>query len=147
MPVKKPVKKSVKKPVKKPVKKKKARTRRKHCPICKEEQPMSVMREAEPVNDLCWLLCPSCDGKFALTRQQYTKEKQPDISAAEKSNAKTYRTDRTYKIGELIYHPKLTDLGWIVDKVKAPIADCSGAIIVSFIEKGPKTLIEGYTVA
>ncbi|MFC1715896.1 hypothetical protein ACFL6S_19660 [Candidatus Poribacteria bacterium] len=108
---------------------------------------MSVMREAEDVSDLFWLLCPTCDSKFALTRQEYQKEKQPDISAAEKGNAKTYRTDRKYKIGELIYHPKLADLGWIVGKVKAPIADCSGAIVVSFIEGGQKTLIEGYAVA
>ncbi len=106
---------------------------------------MSVMREAEAVNDLYWLLCPTCNSKFALTRQDYQKNKKPDMSAAEKGNAKTYRTNRTYKIGELIYHPKLADLGWIVDKIKAPIADCSGAIIVSFVEGGSKTLIEGYT--
>ena len=135
-----PVKKS------KPIKKK-TKSKNKHCPVCKESVSMSVAREADGENDLYWLICKECESSFALTRQEYQKEKQPDISAVEKGNAKTYRTDRKYKIGELIYHSKWSDLGWVVEKSSAPIAECSGAIVVSFMDTGLKTLIEGYKVA
>ncbi len=105
---------------------------------------MSVIRKADGDDDLYWILCTACESSFALTHQAYQKEKQPDISAADKNSAKTYRTDRKYKIGELIYHPKWDDLGWVINKASTPIANCSGSIVVSFMEGGLKTLIEGY---
>jgi hypothetical protein len=129
-------------------KKKKARRRHKHCPICKEIVPMSVIREAEDEDDFYWLMCPSCDSKFALTRQQYHKGKQPDISPVEADRAKIYRTTQIYLIGQLIYHRKLDDLGVVTDKTSPPDSvDCSGVIVVSFVELGRKMLIEGYATA
>jgi uncharacterized protein YbaR (Trm112 family) len=125
----------------------KPKRRHKYCPVCKEEVAMSVMREAEDEYDMWWLLCPSCNSKFALTHREYHREKQPDISAIKENRAKIYRTSKTYSIGELLYHPKLGDVGLVVDKAAPPLINCSGAIIVSFIEAGEKTLIEGYTTA
>ena len=125
----------------------KPKRRHKYCPVCEEEVPMSVIRAAEDENDLWWLLCPSCDSKFALTRREYQREKQPDISAIEKDNARTYHTDQTYLVGELIYHPKLDDMGLVLSKDSLSSFDCSGSVTVSFMETGQKTLIEGYTVA
>ena len=127
-----------------PAAKARAKRRRKYCPVCKAEVAMSVVREAEDENDLWWLLCPTCDNKFALTRQQYQRRKRPNISAIKKKDAKTYRTDQTYSVGELIYHPKLDDIGLVLDKSPLPSVNCSGSITVSFIEGGQKTLIEGY---
>jgi hypothetical protein len=128
-----------------PVSRKESNASYKHCPVCKEEVSMSVIRKADGDDDLYWILCIACESSFALTRQAYQKEKQPDISAADKNSAKTYCTDRKYKIGELIYHPKWDDLGWVTNKATIPIANCSGSIVVSFMEGGLKTLIEGYT--
>ena len=108
---------------------------------------MSVIRETESEDDLWWLLCAACESKFALTHRQYQKEKQPDISAIERDNARVYRTDQTYTVGELLSHPKLDDMGVVVGKASSPIANCSGAIVVSFMEVGRKTLIEGYAVS
>jgi len=127
-----------------PVKKKVSKSSHKHCPVCEEEVAMSVIRKADGDDDLYWILCSACESSFALTRQAYQKEKQPDISAADKDSAKVYRTDRKYKVGELIYHPKWDDLGWVVDKASTPIANYSGSIIVSFMQVGLKKLIEGY---
>jgi hypothetical protein len=130
--------------------KKAKRTKRRHkyCPVCKEVIPMNVIREAEGEGDLYWLICTGCDGKFALTRQQYYRKKRPRISAIRKIKAKVYRTDQTYSVGELIYHRKLDDMGLVVHKGAAPgSVNCSGAIIVSFMEIGQKTLIEGYAAA
>ena len=127
-----------------PAEKKKLKRRRKYCPVCKEELSMSVMREAEDENDLWWLLCTECESKFALTHQEYQKEKRPGISAIEKEDARVYHTDQTYSVGELVYHPKLDDMGMVVDKSEPPIVNCSGSIIVSFMEIGQKMLIEGY---
>ena len=121
--------------------------RRKYCTVCKEEVSMSVIREAEDEDDLWWLLCPTCNSKFALTNTEYRKEKRPDISVIKQSNAREYHTDQTYTVGELIYHPKLDDMGMVVGKASPPIDSCSGAIIVSFVEAGQKTLIEGYAAA
>jgi hypothetical protein len=127
---------------------KKARRRKKHCPVCEEEISMTVMREAEGEDDLWWLNCPECDSRFVLTHQQYRKEKKPDISAVKASKAKEYYTNKTYKVGQIIHHTKLDDVGIVTDKVSAPsTVDCSGSIMVSFMELGQKRLIEGYNVA
>lgn len=126
---------------------KKAKQRHKYCPVCKEMVPMSVIREAEDEGDLYWLLCSACDSKFALRRQEYHREKQPDISVIKKDSARVYRTNQTYSVGELIYHRRLDDVGLVVDKTAAPgSVNCSGAIVVSFMEAGSKTFIEGYAV-
>jgi hypothetical protein len=63
-----------------------------------------------------------------------------------RDDAKTYQTDEIYSVGELIYHPKLEDVGLVTDKGSLPAVDCSGSITVSFIEVGQKTLIEGCNV-
>jgi ribosomal protein L44E len=122
----------------------KVKRRRKYCPVCAEEVSMSVIRQAEGENDLWWLLCASCNSRYALTGREYQKEKRPDVSAIEKENARIYLTDQTYSVGELLYHPKLDDMGMVVNKSTSPMASCSGAIVVSFMEVGQKTLIEGY---
>jgi hypothetical protein len=129
------------------VAKTKTKRRNKYCPVCKEVVAMSVIREAEDEDDLYWLLCTSCDSEFALTRQEYHRVKRPKVSAIKKDRAKIYRTSKTYSVGELIYHRKLDDMGLVVDKAAAPLVNCSGAIIVSFVEAGRKMLIEGYTAA
>ena len=128
-----------------PATKGKVKRRRKHCPVCEEEVSMSVMRAAESDNDLWWLLCAACNSKFALISKEYQREKKPDMSAIERANATVYHTDQTYSIGDLLYHSKMEDIGLVVEKVSSPIATCSGAIVVSFMESGQKTLIEGYT--
>ncbi len=128
--------------------KKKAQRRKKHCPICEEEVSMTVTREAEGEDDLWWVLCSACNSRFVLTRQQYQREKKPDISAVKTDKAKEYHTNKTYEVGQIIHHSKLDDVGVVTDKASPPsTVDCSGSIIVSFMELGQKTLIEGYTVA
>ncbi len=97
--------------------------RRKYCPVCKEEVAMSVIREAEDEADLWWLLCPGCNGKYAFTNAEYRREKRPDIPVIEKSNAREYHTDQTYSVGELIYHPKLDDVGMVTGKTSPPIGN------------------------
>ena len=129
-------------------KKKKPKRRHKYCPICKEVVAMTVLREGEDKDDMWWLVCTSCDSRFALTRPQYMKGKRPKISAIKRDEARTYHTDQTYSVGEVIYHQKLDDVGLVVSKTVAPSSvDCSGSVIVSFMETGQKTLIEGYAAA
>ena len=129
------------------VAKRRTKRKRKHCPNCDEEVAMSVVREGEDENDLSWLLCPSCESMFALTRKEFQKVKQLTSSAVEKDNAVTYETKQVYAVAELIYHPKLDDIGFVTDKVAPPLTDCSGAIVVSFMKCGQRTLIEGYAPA
>lgn len=124
---------------------KKRNRRHKYCPKCEEVMAMSVIRKAESDHDFYWLLCPSCESRFALTRQQYMRGKHPDIFAIEQDGARKYLTSQTYRVGQLIYHNKLGDVGLVVGKAAAPSSvDCSGSIIVSFAEIGQKRLIEGY---
>ena len=97
--------------------------------------------------DLYWLVCPDCKNRFAYTQSDYRKKKGSKVLAIKRDDAKIYNTSRTYSIGELIYHPKFNDMGLVVEKASAPFAECTGAIIVSFLQSGPKTLIEGYSVS
>lgn len=128
-------------------KKKRVRHRKKYCSVCDEDVSMAVVRQAEEENDLYWLVCPECKNRFAYTRSDYRKKKGPKVLAIKRDNAKVYNTSKTYSIGELIYHPKLHDMGLVVEKANAPFAECTGAIIVSFLQSGQKTLIEGYSAS
>lgn len=127
--------------------KRKVKRRHKHCPICDETVPMNVIHESVGEEDLWWLFCSSCESNFALTRVQYQKEKKPDISAIKKDNARKYSTKQVYSIGELIYHTKLRDIGIVTKKTQLPVPNCSGAVVVSFMEGGQRTLVEGYAIA
>jgi uncharacterized protein YlaI len=139
---------NIMKKAKSKAKQKRASRKHKYCPECEEEMAMSVIRKAESDRDFYWLLCPSCKSRFALTRQQYLRGKRPDISAIEPDGARTYHTNQTYKVGQLIYHNELGDVGVVINKASAPSnIDCSGSIIVSFTEIGQKRLIEGYAPA
>jgi len=120
--------------------------RHKHCPICNETVPMNVIHKSVGEEDLWWLFCSSCESNFALTRVEYQKEKKPNISAIKKADARKYNTKQVYSIGELIYHPKLGDIGIVTKKTHLPIANCSGALVVSFMKSGQRTLVEGYAV-
>lgn len=126
---------------------KKMKRRRKYCPVCKKEIYVSLMREPEGEGDLYWVTCPECDSKYALTSQQFHRKKQPEISAIKKLKARVYSMRQTYSVGETIYHNGFNDVGVVLDKSSAPTTDCSGAIGVSFLKSGHKTLIEGYTAA
>jgi hypothetical protein len=129
-------------------KRKKRNKRHKYCPECEEEMAMSLIREPESDRDFYWLLCPECEGKFALTRKQFLRGKHPDISAIKPDRAREYHTSKVYKVGQIIHHSKLDDVGVVVGKASAPsTVDCSGSIIVSFTEIGQKRLIEGYAAA
>jgi hypothetical protein len=139
---------NIMKKIKSKTKQKKASRKHKYCPECEEEMAMSVIRKAESDCDLYWLLCPSCKSRFPLTRQQYLRGKRPDISAIEPDSAREYQTNKTYKVGQLIHHNKLDDVGVVINKASAPSnVNCSGSIIVSFTEIGQKRLIEGYASA
>lgn len=128
--------------------KKRRQNKKKHCPVCNEEVSMAVAREAEGDSDLWCLCCSVCNSAFMLTKQQYQKEKKPDISAVNIDKAKPYNTKDKYKIGQLIYHKKLDDVGVVVEKISPPSnVSCSGTIVVSFVRGGQKMLIEGYAVA
>jgi len=129
-------------------KKKKPKRRHKYCPVCREVIPMSVIRESEDESDLHWLVCTECNSRFALTRGQYAKGKRPNISAIKGDDARTYLANQTYSVGEIIYHRKLADIGVVVGKSAEPgSVNCSGSIIVSFMEIGWKMLVEGYAAA
>lgn len=130
-----------------PAAKTKVKRRHRHCPICKDDVAMSVMREADGDGDLWWLLCPECNNRFALTSQEYRKRKHSEMFAVERSNAKVYSTKKVYSVGELIYHPKMDDIGLVLGKASLPSISCSGSISVSFLEGGHKMLIEGYSAA
>jgi len=118
--------------------------RHKHCPICDEIVPMNVTHQAKNDEDLWWLFCSACESNFALTHQEYQKEKKPNISAIVKSDARAYKTEQIYSIGELLYHSKLDDIGIVMKKSSLAVANCSGSVIVSFMKSGQRTLIEGY---
>ena len=122
----------------------KVKRRHKHCPICGEIVPMNVVHEAIDEEDLWWLFCSSCESNYALTHQEYQKEKKPNISAIEKSDARKYETEHIYSVGELLYHSKLDDIGIVMKKSNLSVDNCSGSVVVSFMKNGQKTLIEGY---
>ncbi len=120
----------------------KRRPARNHfCTVCDEEMGMEVVRRGLK-GDVTWLRCPCCGGLVPLIPKGLRQaEELPVRTVSPEEDLRSYSPQKSFFIGEVIYHPGFDDLGRVIDK------EISGsgnkAIVVSFVKEGKKRLVEG----
>lgn len=111
------------------------------CTACGEEMSMEVVRRGVR-GDVTWLRCPCCGGLVSLLPKGLQQGGAPPVrTVSPEEDLRSYSPQKSFFIGEVIYHPGFDDLGRVIDK------EISGsgnqAIVVSFVKEGKKKLVEG----
>lgn len=111
------------------------------CTACGEEMGMEVVRRGVK-GDVTWLKCPCCGGLVPLIPKALQQGGEPPArTVSPEEDLRSYSPQKSFFIGEVIYHAGFDDLGRVMDK------EISGsgnkAIVVSFVKEGKKRLVEG----
>lgn len=122
------------------------------CPRCRRETKMRLTGESAELG-IVWLRCSGCHSSFSFSPEDLqkdgsvrtTSESHPQDSNGGDSPAEVvpYSPDKTFEIGQTIYHEAFHDYGRIVAKREAQ--GSKGKIVVEFQHVGEKVLIENYS--
>jgi hypothetical protein len=100
---------------------------------------------------IVWLRCSSCHSSYSYSPHNLSKDGSVRVNEvgdddtngrAQSSEIVPYSPDKTFEVGQTIYHEAFHDYGLIVEK-----RDAQGAkskIVVAFQHVGEKILIENY---
>jgi hypothetical protein len=104
---------------------------------------MEMMGEREPGK--LWCRCTRCRHSSLLNidelKLQESKRKKPeDISGISVDKCTQYSPDKTYSVGEAIYHKIWQEVGKVT--AKARISNGGQAIVVLFEKSGERKLVE-----
>ncbi|MCP4547898.1 MAG: hypothetical protein GY835_15655 [bacterium] len=116
-----------------------------YCSVCKDRFDMEVVEEGGE-NEVTWLKCPRCKGilpYMKLTDDTETVQADEDEFSAEsiaESDVVEYDSQRTYEVGNVVYHRSWNDYGKVVEKLILP--GDRQAIRVQFLNQGDVNLLE-----
>jgi hypothetical protein len=113
------------------------------CSYCHKQTKMEfigAMEGAAPDgSQRSWYRCSRCKHS-ALITLSVEKGKKTALPAISRDECTQYTKDRTFTIGEHIYHTELDDVGRVVRKDKT--SNGTHSIIVSFEKVGERRLLE-----
>lgn len=89
-----------------------------------------------------WAKCKKCKHKMIIDIRTEVKEKKVSLDGIENEECVTYSPDKTFDIGQSIYHQSWDDFGKIVSK--KILSDGRSSITVEFQKSGSKTLLESF---
>lgn len=91
-----------------------------------------------------WYRCTRCKHSALLTLSPQSQEKKNHPEVIDRDKCTMYSKDKTYKIGEHIYHPELDDVGKVVRKDKT--SNGIHSIVVAFDKVGERKLLENVQI-
>jgi DNA-directed RNA polymerase subunit RPC12/RpoP len=105
---------------------------------------MEISGEAAPGEDenKRWAKCKKCKHKMFIDMKSEVKDKKVSLDGIENEECVTYSPDKTYDVGQSIYHQSWDDFGKIV--AKKILSDGRSSITVEFQKSGNKNLLESY---
>ncbi len=112
------------------------------CNFCNAITKMEVSAEPVPGDDenKRWAKCKKCKHKMIIDLKTEVKEKKISLDGIENEDCVTYSPDKTFDVGQAIYHQSWDDFGKIVSK--KILSDGKSSINVEFQKSGSKNLIE-----
>jgi DNA-directed RNA polymerase subunit RPC12/RpoP len=114
------------------------------CNFCNTVTKMEISGEPAPSEDenKRWAKCKKCKHKMLIDLKSEVKEKKVSLDGIENEECVTYSPDKTFDIGQSIYHQGWDDFGKIVSK--KILSDGKSCINVEFQKSGAKNLIESF---
>lgn len=115
-----------------------------YCSYCHQETKMEIVGRMETgvgQSDTLrtWYRCLRCKHSALLTRVEPVS-KRNGSALLDRDNCIEYRADKSYVIGQTIYHTEWDDVGLVTSKQK--ISSGVAAITVAFEKLGERRLIE-----
>ncbi len=115
------------------------------CAYCRKQTKMELVggmtldgEGSEPQK--FWYRCTRCKHSASLDVASVAKDKKAASAAIDRAACTEYSADKSFKIGEEIYHAGLDDVGRVIRKDKTSGGDHS--IVVTFEHAGERKLLE-----
>lgn len=111
-----------------------------HCAHCDRDARMEQVGSTEQQADRSWYRCTRCRHVSLLNLEEVRREQEAAKKKLDRADAAAYAPDKTYRVGEAIFHSDWDDVGKIISKEKTSGGGC--AIVVSFERLGERRLLE-----
>jgi hypothetical protein len=114
------------------------------CNFCNTVTKMEISGDVSPNEDenKRWAKCRKCKHKTIIDIKTEIKEKKVSLDGIENLDCVTYSPDKTFDVGQSIYHKGWDDFGKIV--AKKILSDGRSSITVEFQKSGNKNLLESF---
>jgi len=114
------------------------------CNFCNTVTKMEISGDVSPNEDenKRWAKCRKCKHKTIIDIKTEIKEKKVSLDGIENLDCVTYSPDKTFDVGQSIYHENWNDFGKIV--AKKILSDGRSSITVEFQKSGNKNLLESF---
>ncbi len=112
------------------------------CNFCNAVTKMEISGDVSPNEDenKRWAKCKKCKHKTIIDIKTDAKAKKVSLDGIENEECVTYSPDKTFDIGQSIYHQSWDDFGKII--AKKILSDGRSSITVEFQKSGNKNLVE-----
>jgi len=111
-----------------------------HCAHCDRDARMELIGSTEQQPDRSWYRCTRCRHVSLLNVTELRRELEDSKKKLDRAEAAEYTPEKTYRIGEAIFHTDWDDLGKIISKERT--SGGGSAIVVSFEKLGERRLLE-----
>jgi hypothetical protein len=110
------------------------------CNHCARDSRMEMIGATENQPDRTWYRCTRCRHASLVDLAELRKVQEDSRKKLEKADCSEYRPEKTYNIGQAIFHNEWDDIGKITSKERT--SDGARAIVVSFERLGERKLLE-----
>ena len=117
------------------------------CPNCSGMKKMELAGEvlgADENHNKFWAKCKKCKQTMIIDMTEDVKITKPSLEGIENEDCTVYSPDKSFSVGESIYHKSWDDFGKVVSK--DVLSGGQKSIAVEFQKSGLKKLIESLTI-
>ena len=108
------------------------------CVSCNRESKMAIVGSMEGMENKIWYRCTRCHHSTMIDTSK--RVAADNVVKFSKDECTSYSPQRSYTVGELIYHSDWDDMGKVTGKEKT--SSGGRAILVTFEKLGSRRLIE-----
>lgn len=112
------------------------------CSVCNMTRKMELAGEVtgSGYETKRWAKCKKCKQTMIIDLKEDIKEMKPSLEGIENEECTIYSPQKSFNIGEAIYHENWDDFGKVV--AKETMSNGRSSIAVEFQKSGHKKLIE-----
>ena len=118
------------------------------CSVCNGMRKMELSGESPSIsgesNNKHWAKCKKCKQTMLIDMKEDVKETKVSLEGIENQDCTVYAPQKSFTIGEAIYHKNWDDFGKVVSK--NIMSSGQKSIAVEFQKSGHKKLIEALNI-
>jgi len=113
-----------------------------YCSFCNALRKMELAGEVTGSENKRWAKCKKCKHTMIIDLIEDVKETKVSLEGIENEECVTYSPQKSFEIGQSIYHQNWDDFGKVVSK--ETLSDGRSSIAVEFQKSGLKKLLESF---